>query len=110
NDVAAALANGASHVDAVEIDPAIFDIGRAAHPNKPYDDPRVTIHIDDGRSFLRKTTAQYDLIVYAFVDSLVLHSGYSSIRLESFLFTEGAFRDIAAKLTSNGMFAAYNYF
>jgi len=110
NDVAAALANGAKHVDAVEIDPQIFDIGRAEHPNNPYADPRVSVHIDDGRSFLQKTSRKYDLVVFALVDSLVLHSGYSSLRLESFLFTRQAFDDIAARLKPNGMFAAYNYF
>lgn len=110
NDVAAALENGAKHVDAVEIDPAILAIGRADHPNHPYADPRVTVHIDDGRSFLRKTSHKYDLIVYALVDSLVLHSGYSSLRLESFLFTQQAFDDIAARLKPNGVFAAYNFF
>lgn len=110
NDVEAALENGAKHVDIVEIDPAIFDIGRANHPNHPYADPRVTVHIDDGRSFLRKTSKKYDLIVYALVDSLVLHSGYSSLRLESFLFTRQAFDDIAARLKPNGVFAAYNFF
>jgi SAM-dependent methyltransferase len=110
NDVAAALANGAKHVDAVEIDPAIYDIGRAEHPDHPYQDPRVTVHIDDGRSFVRRTTARYDLIIYALVDSLVLHSGYSSIRLESFLFTQQAFDDVAARLKPGGVFAAYNVF
>jgi len=110
NDVAAALENGAKHIDAVEIDPAILDIGRADHPNHPYSDPRVTVYIDDGRSFLRKTTKKYDLVVYALVDSLVLHSGYSSLRLESFLFTQQAFDDIAARLKPNGVFAAYNFF
>ena len=54
NDVAAALAHGVKHVDAVEIDPTIYNIGRLEHPNRPYDDPRVTIHIDDGRSFVRR--------------------------------------------------------
>jgi len=110
NDVAAALENGAKHVDAVEIDPRILAIGKADHPNHPYADPRVTVHIDDGRSFLRKTSHKYDLIVYALVDSLVLHSGYSSLRLESFLFTQQAFDDIAARLKPNGVFAAYNFF
>ena len=110
NDVAAALENGAKHVDAVEIDPQIFDLGRAQHPNHPYADHRVSVHIDDGRSFLRKTSRKYDLVVFALVDSLVLHSGYSSLRLESFLFTRQAFDDIAARLKPNGMFAAYNYF
>jgi hypothetical protein len=108
NDVAAALAYGARNVDAVEIDPAIYETGRANHPELPYADPRVKIHIDDGRSFLRKTERQYDLIIYALVDSLVLQSGYSSVRLESFLFTKQAFDDIRARLKPGGMFAAYN--
>ena len=60
--------------------------------------------------FLRKTSKKYDLMVYALVDSLVLHSGYSSLRLESFLFTQQAFDDIAARLKPNGVFAAYNFF
>jgi SAM-dependent methyltransferase len=110
NDVATALATGATHVDAVEIDPALYEIGRANHPNHPYQDPRVTVHIDDGRNFLRHTTRQYDLIVYALVDSLVLHSGYSSLRLESFLFTQQAFDDIAARLAPDGVFAGYNFY
>ena len=108
NDVACALAHGAQHVDAVEIDPAIPEVGRANHPNAPYDDPRVTLHIDDGRSFLRKTNQQYDLVIFALVDSLVLHSGYSSLRLESFLFTKEAFADVRARLAPGGMLAVYN--
>jgi spermidine synthase len=110
NDVQAALDNGAKHIDAVEIDPVILGIGRADHPNRPYADPRVTVHIDDGRSFIRKTDHKYDLIIFALVDSLVLHSGYSSLRLESFLFTQQSFDDIAARLKPDGVFAAYNFF
>ncbi len=30
-------------------------LGRPHHPDRPYSDPRVTIHLDDGRSFVRKT-------------------------------------------------------
>ncbi len=41
NDVAAALRMGASHVDAIEIDPAIAYLGKHYHPEHPYDDPRV---------------------------------------------------------------------
>ncbi len=44
------------------------------------------------------------------VDSLALHSSYSSVRLESFLFTEQAFRDIKAKLKPGGVFAMYNFY
>jgi len=110
NDVQAALTHGAKHVDAVEIDPVLNQIGRSDHPDRPYDDQRVSIQIDDGRSFVRKTPRAYDLISYAVVDSLVLHSGYSSLRLESFLFTEQAFEDIKRKLKPNGVFAMYNIY
>ena len=110
NDVSAALNGGAAHVDAVEIDPRILEIGREAHPDRPYRDARVTPHLDDGRSFLHKGDQKYDLVIFALVDSLVLHSGYSSLRLESFLFTEQAFRDIKARLKPGGVFAMYNLY
>ena len=35
NDVAAALRTGAAHVDAIEIDPAIMEIGAHYHPESP---------------------------------------------------------------------------
>ena len=110
NDVSRALQWDAKHVDAVEIDPAIYRLGRAYHPDHPYADDRVQIHLDDGRNFLRSTDRKYDLIVYALVDSLVLHSGYSNIRLESFLFTRQTFEDVRRHLKPNGTFVIYNYF
>jgi spermidine synthase len=110
NDVSRALAWSADRVDAVEIDPVIYSLGRRDHPDAPYADPRVVIHLDDGRNFLRSTDKQYDLIVYALVDSLVLHSSYSNIRLESYLFTTQAFADIKKRLRPGGVFVMYNYF
>jgi len=110
NDLSRALQWNASHVDAVEIDPRIQALGIAHHPDKPYADARVAPRLDDGRNFLRSTDRQYDLIVYALVDSLVLHSGYSNIRLESYLFTKQAFEDIKKRLKPGGVFVMYNYF
>ncbi|HEY2786218.1 MAG TPA: hypothetical protein VGJ05_14725 [Fimbriiglobus sp.] len=98
-------------VDAVEIDPVIQSLGKRFHPDKPYDDPRVTPHLNDGRNFLRNAAPEtYDLVIYALVDSLVLHSGYSNIRLESYLFTVEAFQDVRKALKPNGVFAIYNFF
>ena len=110
NDVSRALAWGATHVDAVEIDPVIQRLGKHDHPDHPYDDPRVSVHLNDGRNFLKQSTRQYDLIVYALVDSLVLHSSHSNIRLESYLFTRQAMDDVRARLKPNGVFVMYNYF
>ena len=110
NDVAAALRSGAKHIDAVEIDPRINELGRRLHPDKPYADPRVTVHLDDGRSFVRRTAGKYDLAVYALVDSLVLHSGYASLRLENFLFTREALEDVKRTLQPDGIFAMYNFY
>ena len=110
NDVSRALAWGAERVDAVEIDPVIYRLGKQHHPDHPYDDPRVFVHLNDGRNFLKSGNKQYDLIIYALVDSLVLHSSYSNIRLESYLFTKQAMDDVKKRLRPGGIFVMYNYF
>jgi Spermine/spermidine synthase domain len=109
-DVAVALKHGAGHVDAVEIDPAIQAIGVRDHPDHPYDDPRVTRIVDDGRAFLRRTTARYDLVVFALPDSLTLVSTSANLRLESFLFTVEAFREVRDHLANDGIFVMYNFY
>jgi hypothetical protein len=110
NDVAVALSHGAGHVDAVEIDPAIQEIGVKDHPLHPYDDPRVTQYTNDGRAFLRTTSKQYDLVIFALPDSLTLVSSTGNVRLESFLFTVEAFQSVRDHLTSGGVFVLYNYY
>ena len=110
NDVALALRQGARHVDAVEIDPRLHEIGEDIHPNRPYDDPRVTTHIDDGRAYLERTDARYDLILFALPDSITLVSGQSSLRLESYLFTKEAMESARDHLKPGGAFAMYNFY
>jgi SAM-dependent methyltransferase len=111
-DVALALHRGAQHVDAVEIDPELLRIGVERHPNRPYDDPRVTAHVNDGRAFMRTVPpgTQWDLIVFALPDSLTLVSSQGALRLESFLFTEEAFAEVRDHLTDDGVFVLYNYY
>ncbi|YCK39160.1 spermidine synthase [Actinomadura sp. ATCC 39365] len=109
-DVAIALSKGAQHVDAVEIDPKLRELGGSVHPDKPYDDPRVTTHITDGRAFLERSGDRYDLILFALPDSLTLVSGASSLRLESYLFTEEAMQAARAHLRPGGTFSMYNYY
>ena len=109
-DVAIALANGVEQVDAVEIDPLIAHFGTTLNPDKPYDDPRVKVYVEDGRTFLRNTNQQYDLIIYALPDSLTLTSAYSSLRLESFLLTTESLQEAKKRLTSDGLVVLYNYY
>ncbi|WP_219470192.1 spermidine synthase [Nonomuraea rhizosphaerae] len=109
-DVAIALSKGAAHVDAVEIDPKLRELGGSLHPDKPYSDPRVTTHVTDGRAFLERTSNRYDLILFALPDSLTLVSGASSLRLESYLFTEEAMQAARAHLKPTGTFSMYNYY
>src|SRR4029077_907808 len=72
-DLASALVFGASHVDGVEINPIIAtDVMRGAfrtYSGDLYDHPKVQIAIDDGRSFVRRTASQYDVIQASLVDT-----------------------------------------
>ena len=109
-DVAIALSMGVQHVDAIEIDPRLYEIGKQLNPGHPYQDPRVTVHINDGRAFLEQTHKKYDMILFALPDSLTLVAGQSSLRLESYLFTLDAMRTARAHLRPDGAFAMYNYY
>ena len=109
-DVAISLAKGAGHVDAVEIDRAIQQLGIDQHPDRPYQDPRVTRYENDGRAFLRGTDKKYDLVIFALPDSLTLVSSTANIRLESFLFTDQAFESVREHLAPGGVFVLYNYY
>ncbi|MGW7006370.1 spermine/spermidine synthase domain-containing protein [Streptomyces sp. NPDC054933] len=110
NDVAVALSEGARHVDAVEIDPVLQRLGVTYHADHPYQDPRVSVHITDGRAYLHQTDRRYDLILFALPDSLTLLSGQSNLRLENYLLTEQSMRDAKGHLKPTGTFAMYNYY
>src|SRR4029078_89414 len=85
-------------------------IGRDFHPEGVYRDPRVTVHINDGRAFLNNPREKSDLIVYALTDSLTLVSSTAGVRLESFLFTEESMRAARDHLAPDGLFAMYNLY
>jgi hypothetical protein len=111
NDVAAALRNRAGWVDAVEIDPAIIQIGKQIHPERPYQDPRVHAHVADGRAFLRDpANSNYDLIVFGALDSHTVFSSMSSLRLDNYVYTVESFRDAVSRLAPNGVIAVTFYF
>lgn len=103
NDIAAALRNKAGHVDAVEIDPAIRDLGLENHPEHPYSDPRVRSIINDARNFFRSTQGSYDAIVYGVLDSHVVVSHGANMRVDSFVYTQEGLKDAFDHLKPGGL-------
>jgi hypothetical protein len=109
NDAAVALSEGARHVDAVEIDPLLLQLGRT-HPNHPFQNSRLTTHTADGREYLQDTSRKYNLVLFALPDSLTALAGQSAIRLESYLLTAQSVAAARAHLAPGGTFAMYNYY
>jgi SAM-dependent methyltransferase len=88
-------------VDAVDIDAAIVEMGRLHHPERPYDDPRVSVIVDDARHAFKTLPPQsYDQVMFGFLDS---HTalGASSVRLDNYVFTQESFA-AAARLVRPG--------
>jgi Spermine/spermidine synthase domain len=110
NDVTAALMHGAKRVDAVEIDPVIAELGRKLHPEKPYDDSRTIVTINDARAFMTRTARKYDLIVFALTDSLVKVSPMAQLRLENYIYTVDSIRRANELLTPDGDLLFYNLY
>jgi hypothetical protein len=108
NDVAILLREGAQYIDAVEIDPVIYSIGRDHHPLHPYADPRVHVHINDARAFLRQATQQYDVVTMGTLDSQTLLGGMSSVRLDNYVYTIESLQAARAHLKPGGSLIAYH--
>ncbi len=103
NDVAGALRNNARQVDAVEIDPGIYSLGRRLHPEKPFQDPRVHVIVDDARAFFKKAHAKYDVIVFGLLDSHTLSSQYNNMRLDHYVYTVQSFAEAKKLLKDDGI-------
>jgi hypothetical protein len=105
-DVQTALHHGARSVTGVDINATTVDMARgplAEFLGRPYDDPRVTILLRDGRSYVRSSTRRYDLIQLSGVDTKsVLASGTLALN-ESYLYTAEAFDEYLEHLTADGL-------
>jgi SAM-dependent methyltransferase len=103
NDAAAALRNGAARVDAVEIDPVIYFLGKRFHPERPYQSSQVHVILNDARAYLRQTTEKYDFIEFGLLDSHTQFSDYSNMRIDNYVYTEEAFREARRLLKPQGI-------
>ena len=104
NDVAAALRNGAGRVVAVEIDPLILQLGRKLHFERPYQDPRTHVVLDDARSYIQNSHEQFDLIVFSLLDSHTTASHFTNIRIDNYVYTREALRRAKLLLKPDGLF------
>jgi hypothetical protein len=106
-DLASALVFGARRVDGVEINPIIADDvmrGRfEAFSGHIYTNPRVAITVDDGRSFVRRSAAQYDVIQASLVDTWAATAAGAYTLTENTLYTVDAFGDYIDHLSSGGV-------
>jgi SAM-dependent methyltransferase len=103
NDVAAALRANPKAVSAIEIDPAIMAIGARYHPERPYQDLRVTPIINDARNFFRNTKSSFDVIVFGLLDSHIQSSQMSSLRIDSYVYTLESIKEARARLKPGGL-------
>ncbi|PYV20881.1 MAG: hypothetical protein DMG24_21325 [Acidobacteria bacterium] len=103
NDAAAALRNGAGQVDAVEIDPVIYALGKRLHPDQPYSSPKVRMILNDARAFLRQAHEKYDVVLFGLLDSHTQFSDFSNMRVDNYVYTEEAFREAKRLLKPDGI-------
>ncbi len=108
-DVLNALYHGAVSVDAVELNPQVFELVAKEHkdfagdiyaPDSPYP---VQVHVAEARGFVRAATKQYDLIQIALLDSVSASAAGTHALSESYLYTVEAFTDLYQHLTPGGI-------
>lgn len=103
NDVAEAIRQGATTVDAVDIDPVILQLGKEFNPAHPYSAPVVKVYCDDARHYMNSCRKKYDLIVFAQLDSQTGIGQGSSMRLDNYVFTRESLRKAADLLSPKGI-------
>ena len=102
NDVAGALRHNIPSITAVEIDPAIIEIGQELHPEQPYSSPNVKIVNDDARSFFATTRETYDVISFGLLDSHTTTS-MTNARLDHYVYTKESISQAKSRLKNGGI-------
>ena len=107
-DVLTAAWHGAQRVVAVDINDGVFELARGPFREllgDPFARPGVsTVHMD-GRTFLRSSREQFDLVQLSGVDTkTILASGSLSLS-ENYLYTHEAMREAVARLRPEGALA-----
>jgi spermidine synthase len=105
-DVLGALAHGASHVVAVEVDPAVFDMVRgplAEFSGHIYERDDVAPVVAEGRGFLQSRDERYDLIALPVQGSFLASTAGTHAASESYLYTVEALQVYIDRLSPSGV-------
>jgi hypothetical protein len=103
-DVVASLVSGSKDVTSVEINPIIYDTVKSYgdRAGNVYSHQYVRSHVDEGRSFITRSSEKYDIIYVPFVDTWAsVSSGGLSVS-ENFLYTLEGFQQYYDHLTERG--------
>ena len=108
-DVLRAVANGSPNVTGIEINPIIANTVMgdryAEYSYHLYQRPDVHIHVTDGRSFVRNSKDQYDVVQMTLVDTWASTAAGAFALSENSLYTADAFREYFQHLKPDGMIA-----
>jgi uncharacterized membrane protein YhdT len=104
NDAAAAVRRGFREVVSVDIDPLILILGRALHPERPYDRPGVQAVVNDARAYLEQNRGRsFDVVCFGLLDSHAMFSTMSSLRLDNYVYTVESLRSAWAHVRPGGV-------
>lgn len=104
-DVLTALRHGVRRIDAVEINPLVVDLVTgpyAAWSGHLFTKPEVTLHLGEGRSYVRSASDHYDLIQLSLIDTWAASASGAYALAEGYLYTVEAFGDYLEHLTDGG--------
>lgn len=112
-DVLTGLMFNAKHIDAVDINPLIFECMNGAlakFTGNLYRHPKVTWIANEGRAFTRRHPETYDLLQVAMIDTWAATTAGAYSLSENTLYTVEAFEDYLNALKPEGILSFTRFF
>ncbi len=112
-DVLAALASGAPHVTAVEVNPAIIEAVKgqfADFAGHLYDRPDVSVVVADARGFIDRSPGDYDVIQASLIDTWAAGGSGAFALSENSLYTKEAFTSYFNHLSDDGVLSISRWY
>jgi hypothetical protein len=112
-DIQNALLHGASQVDAVEVNRGVSALMRgplADYSGHIYTAPGVNVVEDEARSYIRRSSDRYDLVLMTVVDSYAALASGAYALSESYLYTAEAFDDYLTHVADHGALAVGRFY